>query len=537
MGTAIRTPGSRDDEPEVPLPVGEFDQRVELVMRTPVRKRDRLLATALCEQQGWAIRPAVEGEDPGCPDELASLIVEVRLAGSRWGAESGARQRLLEVVGRKVAVTVAGGALVSAPPLEPMLTWRVFKDPGWRHRRGFGRLASLWVHSGLADVQRTIGASPTVEEAEIRERLGGQRLGGFEFSETCHGVRKSMGPRVSDAEEGRHAWWHGRPGVALRLMAALLLMIYGWILYDRSPVGRLAMVLLAAVAAWFVGDLVTGNQPRPRLLRWAAGAFLVGGAMSPGYVWHQQNHHGVGTQISAVLLTYLCLVLLWVVPRGCWFAVRQTWITRHAVGLLTVLVLPLPWLLPFVGSFLQFLYLEDTFGVPADAVSVPVYWTGACALLPTLACTGLLLPPVALYGWSRRFHWVWERRLVSFVSVCMAVMLLVVGGYAFMERTVNVADRAADDVANAMTPHHYFGIQGNRVCVRPLADGLSVQNGPLPTVRPLLTFSTDGEVMYLWDLVRHREPGGPDPVISVRSEEVSTYAVDDGENRCPAWER
>ncbi|MEW1925881.1 hypothetical protein [Streptomyces sp. NPDC088360] len=521
------------DEVEVPLPGAGFDERVDLLFRAPKRGRDQLLAKGLCEQKGWAIRSAGEQEDPGRPADQVAYVVEVRLPGSRRGAETGARQRLLEVVGKHVSVTIVGGSLVRAQVPEPLVTWRVFRESRWRSRRGLGWLASLRTQSGLADEQRTIGVAPSVEEAEVRELLGRQRLGGFEFDESRHGVRKSVGPKANETEENGNPWWHGRRGVMLRLALASLLMFYGWLAYDRSLLGQLAMFAPLAVAAWFVGNWYTSNQRRPWPLRWAAGTLILAGSAMPGYMWHQQNPYGVAAQIRSVLLTCACLALLWYVPRGCWFAVRQTWISRHAVGLLTVLVLPLPWVLPFVGSFLQFLYVEDAFGIPSDSVSAPVYWTGASALLPTLGCVGLLLPPLALYGWARHFHWAWEKSIVTVVSVGAAVMLVLAGGVAFTSRTSAAAHRAARDVVNATAPDSYFGIQGERMCVQPLKDKLSVHNGPLPIDRPLLAFSTDGAVLYLWDPVRARERGGPDPVMSVNSAEVSTYAVSDGQNRCP----
>ncbi|MYU47547.1 hypothetical protein GTV15_04200 [Streptomyces sp. SID7803] len=117
---------------------------------------------------------------------------------------------------------------------------------------------------------------------------------------------------------------------------------------------------------------------------------------------------------------------------------------------------------------------------------------------------GLLLPPLALYGWARHFHWAWEKSIVSVVSAGAAVVLVIIGGTAFMNRTSEAAHRAARDVVNATTPDSYFGIQGERMCVRPLKDKISVHNGPLPTRRPLLAFSTDGDVLYLWDPARAR---------------------------------
>ncbi|QIB42819.1 hypothetical protein [Streptomyces aureoverticillatus] len=521
------------EEVEVPLPIEEFDQRVELVVRVPKRPRDQMLAKALCEQRGWAIRPAGEEEDLDRREGQTSYVIEVRLLGSRWGAETGARQRLLEIVGRHVNVTIAGGSRVRAAESEPVVIWRVYRNSSWRHRRGLGWLASLRAQSGLADEQCTVGVPPSVGKAEVRERLGQQRLGGFEFDASRHDVRKSVGPKANEVPEERHVWWHGRRGVVLRLTVASLFMFYGWLAYDRALLGQLIMLAPVAVAAWFAGDWYMSNQRRPWLLRWAAGMTILVGSMAPGYMWHQQNPYGVVAQIKTVLLTFVLLALLWCVPRGCWFAVRNTWISKHAIGLLTVLVLPLPWVLPFVGSFLQFEYLEDTFGIPADSVSVPIYWTGASALLPVLGCIGLLLPPLALYGWARHFHWAWEKSIVSMVSALVALVLLAAGAYASMSRTVDAARRAARDAVSATSPAPYFGIEGRRVCVEPLKDKLSVKNGPLPADRPLLTFSTDGDVLYLWDPVRARERGGPDPVMSLRSAEVSTYVVTTtGEERC-----
>ncbi|MFH8533931.1 hypothetical protein ACH4GE_36630 [Streptomyces tendae] len=514
------------------MPVAEFDERVDLLFRTPQRERDRLLAKVLCEQQGWAIRPACEQEDPGRPEDQAAYVVEVRLPGSRRRAETGARRRLLEVVGKHVSVTVVGGSLVRARASEPLVTWRVFREPGWRSRRGLGWLASLCAHSGLRDEQRTIDVAPSVTEPEVRELFGRQRLGGFDFDESRHGVRKSIGPKTEATEEDTRTWWHTRQGAVFRGALALLLMFYGWLAYDRFLLGRLAMFAPLAVAAWFIGTWYMSNQRRPWPLRWAAGILLLVGCATPGFVWHQQNPYGVAVQVRSILLTFAAMALLWYVPRGCWFAIRQTWISRHAAGLLTVLVLPLPWVLPFVGSFLQFLYVEDTFGIPADSVAAPIYWTGACALLPTLVCMGLLLPPLALIGWARHFHWVWEKSMVSVTSAITAVVLVVTGGLAFMDRTSDAAQHAARDAVNATAPDSYFGIQGKRMCVRPLKTGLSVHNGPLPTDHPLLSFSTDGDVLYLWDPLRASARGGPDPVVSVRSAEVSTYAVSDGERRC-----
>ncbi|GGZ01270.1 hypothetical protein GCM10010327_34870 [Streptomyces nitrosporeus] len=193
-------------ELEVPLPTAGFDERVDLVFRAPKRGRDQLLAKGLCEQQGWAIRPADEQEDPGRPDDQITYVVEVRLPGSRRGAETGARQRLLEVVGKHVSVTIVGGSLVRAEASDPMVTWRVFRESSWRNRRGLGWLASLRTQSGLADEQRTIGVAPSVEEAEVRELLGRQRLGGFEFDESRHGVRKSVGPKANETDEDESPW-------------------------------------------------------------------------------------------------------------------------------------------------------------------------------------------------------------------------------------------------------------------------------------------------------------------------------------------
>ncbi|MEU6110914.1 hypothetical protein ABZ853_21215 [Streptomyces albidoflavus] len=522
------------NDPEVAAAVAEFNVRVDLIFRAPRRARDQLLIIKLCEQQGWVIDPAGERDDEGRPEDQAAYVVEVRLSGSRLGAETAARKRLLEVVGKHVPITIVGGSLVRVDTSGSLVTWRVFSVPRWRSRRGLGWLASLHTQSGIADEQRTIGVAPYVEEAEVLERLERQRLGGFDLDRSRHRVRKSWGPKANEQEEVRNPWWDGRRGVVLRLALASLLMFFGWLAYDRSVPGKLAMLAPLAIAAWFVGNWYTSNQHRSRFLRWGAGLLLLVSGAVPGYIWHQQNPHGVVAQMRSALLTAVCLALAWCVAYGCWFAIRQTWITRHAVGLLTVLVLPLPWVLPFAGSFLQFVYLEYGFEVPADSVSTSIYWTGASALLPVFACVVLLLPPLALYGWVRHFHWIMERSIVSFFSVAAAVVLVVAGAAGFMGRTSEAAHRAVREVISLRAPDPYFGIQGERVCVRPIKHEIPVRNGPLPIGRPLLVFDTGAETLYLWDPVRAaNERSAPNPVISVYSADVSTYAASDGESSCP----
>ncbi len=53
------------------------------------------------------------------------------------------------------------------------------------------------------------------------------------------------------------------------------------------------------------------------------------------------------------------------------------------------------------------------------------------------------------------------------------------------------------------------GIQGTLECLKPVIPAVSVYNAPLPTGRPLLSFGTTGNWLWVWDPVSGRSIGVP----------------------------
>jgi hypothetical protein len=89
---------------------------------------------------------------------------------------------------------------------------------------------------------------------------------------------------------------------------------------------------------------------------------------------------------------------------GLWYALSASWFSRNVQWFLPVLAAPLPFVMPWVGRFLHAVYLEDTFGIPADAVHVGFYWQYAVAARPLAVTMACVLVLIAVAGWARHFN-------------------------------------------------------------------------------------------------------------------------------------
>ncbi|MGW1838495.1 hypothetical protein [Streptomyces sp. NPDC002067] len=403
---------------------------------------------------------------------------------------------------------------------EPASTWHLYRKPGWRAWRGFGWLAEVWVNVGGADVHRAVTLPGEPSEADVIAEFGRRDLGGVAPDITIHGVRRTVGPRTEASVDPAYGWWYRWRGAALRMLIGLCAMVSGAVLYAGPVAAKVVAAALLAVGSWFFGRWMTGNASRTWLIRWGAGAIILGGSAAVGFMWAERASQGFAAQATGVGLA----AGLWFTVYGCWYALRGTWLSRNAVGLLSVLVLPLPFVLPSVGRFLQSLYVNDTFQIPTAVVPLEPFWLYAIALRPVAFCAATLLFLLALYGWLR--HWYWSGSGKPFTITMMAMVgaiylltTLLVGA----SHTSAVAQRAAADAVAGHTPKGYFGIQGSLVCVKSLVKHPSVQNGPLPFDRPLLSFGTIGDQLWLWDPKRAVGRPGLKPSMQVRTEQVATY--------------
>lgn len=160
------------------------------------------------------------------------------------------------------------------------------------------------------------------------------------------------------------------------------------------------------------------------------------------------------------------------------------------------------------------MYLKAGFGVPSEAIQVSVYWSYAASLKPIGIALGLAVVVLAVAGWMRHYHqWVHARGMVRIGVPLMSLFVIGISLTAGLLGAETAANRARTAAASGETPAAYYGVQGSLVCVKPVSKDIPVFNGPLAATRPLLTFGTSGDRVWLWDPRR-------DEALSVRLEDV-----------------
>ncbi|WP_301128843.1 hypothetical protein [Streptomyces cacaoi] len=237
-------------------------------------------------------------------------------------------------------------------------------------------------------------------------------------------------------------------------------------------------------------------------------------------------------RLSVDTLGFLPALLIaggaWLVGSGCLHAIRDSWVTRHGVALLSVLVLPLPFVLPFFGEVMKLLYLQSVFGIPTSAVDTEVYVMYAAGVYPALWCAGALLTGTGLVGWGRYFYWSLGGKFYeSFVVTVIVVLFLFLALYGSFGDSINAAKKAASAARHEENPNQYFGLAGERVCVQPIAKSIPIHNGPLPTTRPLVVFDTTASEVWLWDPKTGKALHTP-------REKIATTEAQQGVGKCPA---
>ncbi|WP_125043312.1 hypothetical protein [Streptomyces chrestomyceticus] len=447
-------------------------------------------------------------------------------------------EQLRSVAAHRLTLEVRDTRVINAPGRQrtPTTTWHVYRKPKWAdgERALKKKLASLWVHFGCADIQQTIvlpGSS--TDKAAARDVLARRTSELPDFDLQAHDVRLPIGPKVSDSSSTQ-TWWQKWGGAAVRVFLMLGLMIYGGLLQHSSGRWTVLGALPLLVAMWCAGEWITSNAHRPRIVRLAAGAVMVGAPVLLGCMWEAQESAGAHTLVSSIALGGGG----WFIVRGCWFALRNSWVSRHLLGVLSSIVLPLAVAVPAFGYFLQLGYLNSGFGIPASAGTTEVFWQYAIALKPTGICLFFIATFVAIAGWLRHYHWIafsrnWAMVMVPLVALLYVLTILTTG----MSGVSVAAKAAARDAMNGKQPKPYFGIKGTLMCVTPVSGDASVYNGPLPKGRPVLTFGVSNGRLWLWDPERAKHPGGPKPTMHVQLFKVSTSVPSGNGRTCTALER
>ncbi|MEK2479538.1 hypothetical protein [Streptomyces noursei] len=439
-------------------------------------------------------------------------------------------EQLRSIAAQRLTLEIRDARVISAPAQQPTrtTTWHVYRKPTWgRDGRGLkGKLASLWVHFGRADIQHTIvlpGSS--TDKGAAREALALRTAGQSGFDVQAHDVRLSIGPRTTNTSRSP-AWWQKWGTAAAWVFLMLGLMAYGGLFQHFAGLWIALGAFPLLVTAWFAGEWITSNEHRPRIVRLAAGAVIVGAPVLLGYLWERKQAAGAPSLIPSMAIGGGG----WLIIRGCWFALRNSWVSRHLLAVLSSIVLPLAVAIPAFGYFLQFGYL-DTFGIPTSAGATEVFWQYAIALKPTGICLLFIAIFAAIAGWLRHYHWIafsrnWAVIIVPLLTLLYTLAVLTTG----MSRVTAAAETAARDAMNGNQPNPYFGIKGTLMCVTPVSGNVPVYNGPLPKDHPVLIFGTSNGRLWLWDPERAKHTEGPKPAMHVQLFKVST-SIPSGKGR------
>ncbi|KOX37855.1 MULTISPECIES: hypothetical protein [unclassified Streptomyces] len=519
-------------------------QRVRLIVEGPDDPDETERAVeALGSQPGWRVRPAQARDRVAVADGRAVLVVDALAYGQRRTAVDAVRAQVTRLLRRPpVGFRIREARLVRYEEERDTTLVRVVRrtPPGaGRFRRWLGRHAEAL---GGADtghvltVPRLPGEDAEQLKARVKARWADLTHGAEAFDDDLHDLRLSVGPRpesgtgtdpgpdpqpVEPPSPSRARLRRFR-SVALPFLAVPVPLASAWVLASFSSPWRFLVLLAPLAALGPVGYWVTSNEPRPRLLRLACGAIVVGGFTWVTYEWLVNSPAGFGAQLLGLGQGLLILAT----AVGCWHAFSRSWLSRHILLLLPVLLAPLPFVLPWVGSFLHTAYLEEALGIPEPAVHVSFYWRYFVALKPVVLTLAITLLFVAFYGWAKYFNLHISQGVMMNGTFPLLVLVAVLG---MADLTLKEARAAAERAYLAATrgedPPSYFGVDGRLVCVRPVEPGkpVSVHPGPLPTGRPVLAFPREGGDLWVWDPSPGRGPLSTDHAVRMRAEDVSLY--------------
>ncbi|MGA5811056.1 hypothetical protein ACPC39_33710 [Streptomyces cellulosae] len=522
-------PGDGGSPGEVPPQAGDFTHRAAVLVSVPANAEE---STA---REQWARYGLLFSrlEAAGQGNAMALYRVEVRLQGSRWGALSEAERRVMAALAGRVTARIGDATLLEPEDTSTVgSTWHVHRKTDWGSGWWRSRAARLWVQVGAADVHRRVRLDgPGTREEALAALERRPELGGVPFDDDLHDVR----PGLAAAHVVRPqdpAPWHtralGLPGMALGAAT----MLFGWVLAGLGLGWQIALAPVLAVAAWWVGPWLADRERHSRMIVWLCGMAMVGSAGLCGFVARVVSGALGSVDLGPVLVVLCGLPVL----RGCMYALRQSWFSRNAAALLPIAVLPLAWVLPWMGRLAQGIYLTVCLGIPLSAANVDPVWTYLAGMKPAGLCVAAMACGLAALGWCRHLYWITGSK-----SYCLAIfgtltgLMMVVAVLVGLSSATTGADRLAAQAVAGQNPSPFFGISALRVCVSPLdAANTAVQPGPLPTSRPVVAFDVTGDETWLWD--PRRAKGSADlakGALRVRTDQIVTRPAARGARACP----
>ncbi|AJP00228.1 hypothetical protein TU94_00295 [Streptomyces cyaneogriseus subsp. noncyanogenus] len=466
-------------------------------------------------------------------DATAVYWVEVRLQGSRWGALTEAERRVTAALAGRVSAHIADATLLE-PEVTPTVvsTWHMHRKTDWGPGWWRSRAAQLWVQVGAADVHRRVRLDgPGTREEALAALQRGPDVGGVHFDENLHDVRPGIASAHAVRPQDPAPWQTralGLPGMAVGAVA----MLFGWMLAGLGLGWQMALAPLLVVGAWWVGPWLADRERHSGVVVWLCGLAVVGGTGLCGFMIRVVSAALGGVDVRAVVVMLCGLPVL----RGCLYALRQSWFSRNAATVLSLAVLPLAWVLPWMGRLVQGIYLTVCLGIPLSAVNVDALWTYLAGVKPTALCIAALLCGLAALGWCRHFYWITGSRTYYLaVFGTFTVVMMVVAVLVGLSSATNGADRTVAQAVAGQDPSPFFGISARRVCVRPLdAANTAVQPGPLPTGYPVVAFDVTGDETWLWDYRRATASADlAKGALRVRTDQVVTQPAARGARTCP----
>ncbi|GAA4561274.1 hypothetical protein [Streptomyces collinus] len=516
---------------ETPPQAAEFTCRAAVLVRVP--RGEENIAGELWERHGLQFSQV---EDAG-QDEAEGMLyrVEVRLQGSRWGALSEAERRVMTALAGRVTAHIGDATLLEPEDTQTAVsTWHVYRKTDW----GSGWLrtpaARLWVRVGAADVHRRVRLDgPGTREEALAALRRTPSLGGVAFNDTRHDVRPGIAPAQALRPQDP-APWHTRAFGLPAMTVAAATMLFGWTLAGLGLWWQIALAPLLPATAWRVGTWVADREQHSRAIIWLCGLALVGIMGACGYMARVIfTALGGMPELWRVGLALCGLPVL----RGCVYAVRQSWFSRNAAALVPIAVLPLAWVLPWMGRLAQGVYLTVCLGIPLSAANADPLWMYLAGMKPAGLCVIAALCGLAALGWARHFYWVTGSKSYCIATVgTLTVMMMTAAMILGLSSATTAAQRTAAQAAAGHDPSAFFGINARLVCVSPLDEAkTAVQPGPLPTGHPVLAFHSTGDETWLWDPQRAKGTANPaDKALRVRTDQIATRPAERGTHTCPA---
>ncbi|MET9970995.1 hypothetical protein ABZZ80_35095 [Streptomyces sp. NPDC006356] len=496
------------------LPTEPFNRRIEVLVAVVDTPDEIALATQLLEARGWSVRPW-ERSDPGAIGAgRRGLLVEVRLFGARLGAVQAAVSEIERIArSHQVGVWVVDAVLVEHELAHDHRTRYQVREQG---AEASGRLFSLRAMRRAWTSLRIVVRPGRPDIDVVAEQLEQRGLTGRPFDPRRHELRVPPGMEGRDVRATRPAPPAPAWRIALPLVVGLFLALAaGFSLASFEGFLFLLPILVMSLLVWPLGRSIIGSgETRPLRLQLAWGAVAVGMMAAFGLMLALTLPGPFAQAARGVTYVAFGLAMLIFIVRGWVYGLVHSWFSRNAHWAVPALVPALALVLPWFGGLLHTMYLQIGFDIPAEGLSVSLYWRYAASLIPLGVALVLTLLWIAIGGWLRHYHqWTQSRGTAALTVSLVSIVIFGMSVLAGMAAAERESGRAWTAARSGKAPESYYGLEGKLVCVSPVDKEIPVFNGPLADGRPLLTFGPSGDRIWLWD--PHRTES-----LSVRLEDV-----------------